>query len=72
VPHDRAVVLGLDPGIIAGAATEWKEQALREIWLNNEPTGDWGGGPDKKLKFGLLDEVTASEIIRDLTSLVAR
>ncbi len=72
VPHDRAVVLGLDPGIIAGAATEWKEQALREIWLNNEPTGDWGGGPDKKLKFGVLDEVTASEIIRDLTSLVAR
>jgi predicted DNA-binding WGR domain protein len=72
VPHDRAVVLGLDPGIIAGAATEWKEQTLREIWLNNEPTGDWRGGPDKKLKFGVLDEVTASEIIRELRSLVAR
>jgi hypothetical protein len=72
VPHERAVVLGLEPGIIAGAATEWKEQTLREIWLNNEPTGDWSGGPDKKLKFGALDEVTASEIVRDLRSLVAR
>jgi predicted DNA-binding WGR domain protein len=71
-PQDRAVVLDLDPGIIAGMATEWKEQTLRDIWVNSEPVGDWSGGPDKKLKFGQLDEVTASEIIRDLRSLVAR
>ena len=71
-PQDRAIVVDLDPGIIAGMATEWKEQTLRDIWVNNEPVGEWGRGPDKKLTFGQLDEVTASEIIRDLRSLVAR
>jgi len=68
LPHDRAAVVGLDPGIIAGAATEWKEQTLQDVWINNEPTGDWSGG-DHRQKYAVLDEVTASEIIRDLRSL---
>jgi len=70
LPHDRAVVVGLDPGIIAGMATEWKEQTLQDVWINNEPTGDWSGG-DHRQKYAVLDDVTASEIIRDLKSLSA-
>ena len=68
LPNDRAAVVGLDPGIIAGMATEWKEQTLQDVWINNEPSGDWSGG-DSRQKYSALDDVTASEIIRDLKSL---
>lgn len=68
LPADRAAVVGLDPGIIAGMATEWKEQTLQEMWINNEPSGDWSGG-DHRQKYAVLDDVTASEIIRDMKSL---
>lgn len=60
------VVLDLEPGIIAGMATEWKEQTLRTIWVTDGPT-DWGGAGHHPL--GTLGAVGASELIRDLEHL---
>ncbi len=66
VAADRHVVLDLEPGIIAGMATEWKEQTLRTIWVTDGPT-DWGG--TGHLALGTLGAVGASELIRDLEHL---
>jgi hypothetical protein len=68
VPGGRAVVIDIDPGIVAGLATEFPEQKLDAVWLNDRPAGDWFGR-DGRLAFGELDAVTASEILRDLTEL---
>jgi predicted DNA-binding WGR domain protein len=70
VPGDRTAVIELDPGIIAGSATEWKEQTLEDIWLHDGAVLD-GWTRDRCLRFGVLDDVTASELIRDLTSLAS-
>jgi hypothetical protein len=59
LPGDRTVVIELDPGIIAGSPTEWKEQTLHEVRLGDRRT------------FGVLDDVAASEVLRDLRSLVS-
>jgi hypothetical protein len=71
LPSDRAAFIGLDPGIIAGMATEWKEQTLQEVWIHNDPSGDWDYARTGWQKYSVLDDVTASEIIRDLKSLSA-
>ncbi|MDP9402019.1 MAG: DUF4132 domain-containing protein [Actinomycetota bacterium] len=64
----RSVVAYLDPGIIAGAATEWKEQTIQEVIISNAPD-DWYGRGKSHVPFGELDDVTSSEVIRDLQSL---
>ena len=65
IAGDRCVVIDLDPGIIAGSAMEWAEQKIAGVWLNNEPSADWGNSTGV-LPFGVLDAITASEMLRDL------
>jgi hypothetical protein len=67
VPGDRAVVVNVDPGIYAGSAADSPDQTIREIWLNRRPSGTWQRTGD--LRFGELDPVTASELLRDLREL---
>jgi len=67
VAGGRAVVIDLDPGIIAGDAMEWAEQTIAGVWLNDGPA-DWGNAKGN-LSFGLLDPITASEALRDIESL---
>ena len=67
VPGGRAVIVDLDPGIIAGDAMEWPEQTITGVWLNDGPA-DWGNSKGN-LPFGVLDDITASEMLRDLEAL---
>jgi predicted DNA-binding WGR domain protein len=69
VPGGRAVIVDLDPGIIAGDAMEWPEQTITGVWLNDGPA-DWGNSKGN-LAFGVLDDITASEMLRDLEGLRA-
>ena len=69
VPGGRAVIVDLDPGIIAGDAMEWPEQTITGVWLNEGPA-DWGNSQGN-LPFGALDDITASEMLRDLEGLVS-
>ncbi|WP_375336070.1 DUF4132 domain-containing protein [Nocardia sp. SYP-A9097] len=64
---DRSAVVDLVPGIIAGAAMEWDEQkiTLRLTTTGNE--NQWNTGPS--LLFGELPPITASELLRELTTL---
>lgn len=67
VPGGRAVIVNLDPGIIAGDVMEWPEQTITGVWLNEGPA-DWGNSQGN-LPFGVLDDITASELLRDLEGL---
>jgi hypothetical protein len=69
VRDGRAVVIDLDPGIIAGDAMEWPEQTITGVWLNDGPA-DYGNGQGN-LPFSVLDDITASEMLRDLEGLLA-
>ncbi|MFI0351137.1 DUF4132 domain-containing protein [Actinomadura sp. 9N407] len=63
VADDRFVVIGLDPGIIAGAFDEFPEQTLYGVRLTDAPHGS------RSCRFGDLDRATASEILADLLAL---
>ena len=67
VPGGRAVIVNLDPGIIAGDVMEWPEQTITGVWLNEGPA-DWANSQGN-LPFGVLDDITASELLRDLEGL---
>jgi hypothetical protein len=67
LPGDRALVINLDPGISIGIAGESGDQTLEWVWLNDEPQGAWL--PTGSARFGDLDPLTASEILRELTEL---
>lgn len=67
VPGGGAVVVSFDPGVELGATMLNPEQTIDGVWLNDGPPG-WGI-PEGKLCFGLLDYITASEILRDLETL---
>ncbi|HVE46900.1 MAG TPA: DUF4132 domain-containing protein [Acidimicrobiales bacterium] len=67
VPGGGAVVVNLDPGIEVGATMLNPEQTIAGVWLNDGPPG-WAV-PEGKLAFGLLDDITASEVMRDLETL---
>ncbi|MDP1805086.1 MAG: DUF4132 domain-containing protein, partial [Acidimicrobiales bacterium] len=69
VPGGRAVIVDLDPGIIAGDAMEWPEQTITGVWLNDGPA-DYGNSQGNLL-FGVLDDITASEMLRDIEGLLA-
>ena len=67
VPGGGKVVVELDPGIAIGAVSEFPEQTMTSVWLN-EP----GGHPwrqEGSRKFGELDAVTASELVSELIGL---
>jgi predicted DNA-binding WGR domain protein len=62
------VTLDFEPGIIAGAATEWKEQKLHGIGIGV----DWQWQKQAAgTKFGELHPIVASELIRDIELLVS-
>ena len=65
VPGGRAVVIDLDPGIAVGIVDMFPDQKIEAIWVNDVPYGDWfqRGG---KVRLGDLDDVTVSEVLRDL------
>ncbi|MEH0846344.1 DUF4132 domain-containing protein, partial [Micromonospora sp. CPCC 205711] len=65
LPGDRAIVININPGITVGVVDMFPEQKIEEIWVNDRPEGQWHarGG---RVRFGELDEVTASEVLRDL------
>ena len=67
LPGDRALVVNLEPGIPYGMVTAYPEQKLEAVWINDRPEGDWP--PSGHVRFGELDPVTVSEILRDLTDL---
>ena len=69
VRDGRAVVVDLDPGIIAGDAMEWPEQTITGVWLNDGPA-DWGNSQGN-LAFDVLDDITASEMLRDIEGLLS-
>ncbi|MFG2054642.1 DUF4132 domain-containing protein [Micromonospora sp. NPDC048930] len=65
LPGGRALVIDLDPGIAVGVVDMFPDQKLEAIWVNDRPEGEWYGR-DGKVRFGDLDEITASEVLRDL------
>lgn len=67
VAGGHVLVMNLDPGLIAGAAMEWKEQKITGVWISDGPV-EWGSN-DGNRAFSVLDPVTASELIRDLEHL---
>jgi hypothetical protein len=69
VRDGRAVVVDLDPGIVAGEAMASPEQTITGVWLNDRPT-DYGNRQGH-LAFGVLDDISASEMLRDLEGLLA-
>lgn len=67
VAGGHVLVMDLDPGIIAGAAMEWKEQKITGVWISDGPV-DWGNSAGNQ-PFSVLDDISASELIRDLEHL---
>jgi hypothetical protein len=70
-PDGRAVVVDLDPGIPVGAPDILPEQQIAGVWINGVPSGGWRPRQPHRA-FGDLDAVTASEMLRDLTEVLAR
>ncbi len=70
-PAGRAIVVDLDPGIPVGALDILPEQQIASIWINDGPAGGWRPRQPHRA-FGDLDTVTASEMLRDLTEVLAR
>ncbi|MFB4309292.1 DUF4132 domain-containing protein [Actinomadura sp. GTD37] len=69
VAGDRYVVIDLAPGISVGAVdASGDHQVLEYVWLATEP-GDFWPSKGTPLTFGELDDVTASEVLADLTTL---
>jgi hypothetical protein len=62
----RSVVVNLEPGIIAGSPMDWAEQTIAGVWLGDK-ADPWA--TSRGVTFGSLDEITASELLRDLEGL---
>jgi hypothetical protein len=69
VRDDLHVVIALDPGIQVGYGDQNEDQVLETIWLDTTPR-DFHRA-QTLTPFGTLDEVTASELLADLTALEA-
>ena len=65
LPNLWAAVVNLDPGIVVGAPDEFPEQRITTVWVDKQGLGDWQ--PRNARKFGELDPVTVSELLRELT-----
>ena len=63
-------LLGIDYGTKRiGLAVCNPEQTIAGVWLNDGPA-DWGN-THGNLAFGVLDDITASEMLRDLEGLLS-
>jgi hypothetical protein len=72
IPGGRAIVADIEPGIPVGMMIdEFPEQRFTKIWVNDHADGGWHR-PADGLTFGVLDPVTASELLRDLIEATAR
>lgn len=65
LPNGWAAVINLEPGIIIGQPHTFPEQQLTTVWLDEHGLGDWQRRNARR--FGELDPVTASELLRELT-----
>jgi hypothetical protein len=64
------LVVDLDPGFGAGWANAADDQQFRSIWISSVRDGYYGYWRYRKSdasRFSVLDPVTASEVLRDLT-----
>ncbi|MDG6107938.1 DUF4132 domain-containing protein [Dactylosporangium aurantiacum] len=68
-PTGHAVVLDLNPGIPIGAHQYAPDQEVTTVWLNDRPWGDWRPRQLSRT-FAALDDITASELLRDLTEVL--
>ncbi|MEV4511026.1 DUF4132 domain-containing protein [Dactylosporangium sp. NPDC049525] len=68
-PTGRAVVIDLNPGIPIGAHAYAPEQEITTVWLSDRPGGDWRPRHLTRT-FADLDDVTTSEVLRDLTDVL--
>ncbi|MCP2166129.1 DUF4132 domain-containing protein [Goodfellowiella coeruleoviolacea] len=67
LPDNRALVVNLSPGIAVGAVDYYPEQRVERVWLHDQPgTPEF---PTPTTAFGVLDPVTASEVLADLHTL---
>ncbi|NHZ88574.1 DUF4132 domain-containing protein [Massilia sp. CCM 8733] len=64
----RVVNLRFEPGIVAGLVDEFPEQILKELTVGLP--GNWGG-VDEPEPLSTLDQIAASELIRDMQALCA-
>ncbi|MBW8802410.1 MAG: DUF4132 domain-containing protein [Catenulisporales bacterium] len=73
LPGGLTVVIDLDPGFNAGWAGDAGDQLFREIWIGRAEHGHTGywRHQGQGVPFSVLDPVTASEILRDLTEVTS-
>jgi hypothetical protein len=68
LPDGGSVTVDLDPGMTIGYVSEWGEtQRFRAIFLSAHDDGEDYHSVRSYPAFGRLDELTASELLRDLT-----
>lgn len=70
-PDGRSIVADLNPGIPVGYLDEFDQQCIECVWLSPDASGGWAPR-SSALTLGALDEITASELLRDLTEVAAR
>ncbi|MFB4315012.1 DUF4132 domain-containing protein [Actinomadura sp. 21ATH] len=66
LPGDRYAILFLDPGFIAGDARAFEEHTVVHAFVSDDRFGTARGNA---VRLGDLGDVTASELLRDLTVL---
>ncbi|NUR60737.1 MAG: DUF4132 domain-containing protein [Catenulispora sp.] len=70
LPDGRMLVVELDPGFGAGWADAAEDQQFRSVWINPAKDSYYGYQRHRgstAAPFSVLDPVTASEVLRDLT-----
>lgn len=75
LPEGRTLVIDLDPGFGAGWANTVDDQQFQSIWISSARDGHYGYWRRRESTaspFSVLDPVTASEVLRDLTEVTAR
>ncbi|MDH6624661.1 putative DNA-binding WGR domain protein [Streptomyces sp. LBL] len=72
VAKDRWIIVSPSDGFRLGAVDVSTEQSLEFIGLSEQPSAWNPPGEPSRLAFAGLDPVTASELLADLTELVAR
>lgn len=71
LPYGKAVVLHLDPGIVAGDVATFEEQRIDRVTLEPAADGWYGGGGYGTEPFHTVDPVTECEVVADLTEALA-
>ncbi|MFI5839352.1 DUF4132 domain-containing protein [Catenuloplanes sp. NPDC051500] len=70
LPDDRIMVVVMDPGIAVGAIDYFPEQRLDEVRPQGAGDSYWSSRKST-IKLGDLDEITISEVIRELNEVTA-